>query len=55
MLFVLYCWVSPQIHSGGDEKRVAACMCVRGGGVSVWDKCYDRPVMEDDLSTGVIT
>lgn len=30
VLFVLYCWVSPQIHSGGDEKRVAACMCVGG-------------------------
>lgn len=53
VLFVLYCWVSPQIHSGRDEKRVAGGVCGRGvGGLSGTSA---TTLMEDNLSAGVIT
>lgn len=55
VLFVLYCWVSPQIHSGWDEKRVCVvegCGGEGGGGLSGTSA---MTLMEDNLSAGVIT
>lgn len=55
VLFVLYCWVSPQIHSGRDEKRMAGCVCGRGDGGGGLSGTSATTLMEDNLSAGVIT